>query len=422
LLIFRRLEHLALYLHKTYVKLRLFAENSNSWIERQASSKTEKRRKKMTKPKTIGFPRMNKETGEVRVFLPEFVHGIAQRGMEIYIEDGYGSRSGYSFEDYRESYANIQISDRQQAFEQDLVLVLRSPTLKEFEMCPPGTCLISMLHYPTRPKRIEKLTQLKLKSISLDGIVNDRNLRLVENMKAVAWNGLEAAFNVLEEKWPNLCRPDGQPLKVLILGTGMVGKHAVDAATKLGNIERNIEHMDQNGFGALGIGIGRNITRNERIMESLFRETDILVDAAQRRDPSQPIVPNHWIAWLPEHAVITDLSVDPYTFDRPNPVVRGIEGIPQGNLDHYIFTPDDPLWDEHVPTRVPSEQRRTVVSCYSWPGIHPEACMRHYAQQLMPLLEVLLRRGYDHLSNKGDYFERALYRASVHGWLKTHAH
>ncbi|MFN2151313.1 MAG: alanine dehydrogenase, partial [Anaerolineales bacterium] len=196
---------------------------------------------------------------------------------------------------------------------------------------------------------------------------------------------------------------------------------AVDAATKLGNVERNNEHMERYGFGALGIGVGRNISGNETIMESLLRETDILVDAAQRRDPSKPIVPNHWIAWLPEHAVITDLSVDPYTLDSPNPVVRGIEGIPQGNLNHYIFTPDDPLWDESVPARIPSEQRRTVVSCYSWPGIHPEACMRHYAQQLTPLLDILLKKGYDHLSIKGDYFERALYRASLHGWLKTHS-
>lgn len=376
----------------------------------------------MAKPKSIGFPRMNKEAGEIRVFLPEFIHNLAEKGVEVFIEDGYGARSGYSFDDYRESFANIRMSSRQQAFAQDLVLVLRSPSLEEFEMLKPSACLISMLHYPTRPKRIEKLTQLQLKSISLDGIVNDRNLRLVENMKAVAWNGLEAAFGVLEQRWPNLFRPDGQPIKVLILGTGMVGKHAFDAATKLGNVERNNEHMRLNGSGALGIGVGRNISGNENIMESLLRETDILVDAAQRRDPSQPIIPNHWIAWLPEHTVITDLSVDPYTLDGPNPVVRGIEGIPQGNLDHYIFKPDDPRWDDSVPASIPSEQRRTVVSCYSWPGIHPEACMRHYAQQLTPLLGVLLKKGYDPLSIKGNYFERALYRATLHGWLKTHHH
>jgi len=374
----------------------------------------------MTKPQTIGFPRMQKEVGEVRVFLPEFVQSIAKKGISVYIEDGYGARSGYSFEDYRESFTNIYMCARQQAFEQDLVLVLRSPNLEEFEMLPPGKCLISMLHYPTRAKRIKKLCSLDLNAISLDGIVNDRNLRLVENMKAVAWNGLEAAFGVLEKTWPGLCKPDRQPIKVLILGTGMVGKHAADAATKLGNIERNIDHMHQDGPGSLGISIGRNISGNAKTMRELLQDADILVDAAQRRNPSQPIIPNRWLGWLPEHAVITDLAVDPYTMDTDPPVVRGIEGIPQGNLDHYIFNPDDPLWDERVPSSIPSKHRRTVVSCYSWPGIHPEACMRHYAQQFTPLLNVLFKKGYQDLSVKGNYFERAMYRASLRGWLKAY--
>ena len=62
-------------------------------------------------------------------------------------------------------------------------------------------------------------------------IVNDQNTRLVENIKAVGWNGLEAAFDVLEKRWPGLVRPDKEPIQVLVLGTGMVGKHAVDAVT-----------------------------------------------------------------------------------------------------------------------------------------------------------------------------------------------
>ena len=151
-------------------------------------------------------------------------------------------------------------------------------------------------------------------------------------------------------------------------------------------------------------------------MEELFRQSDVLVDAAQRRDPSKPVVPNDWIAWLPEHAVITDLSVDPYTLEIDPPVVRGIEGVPQGNLDQYIFKPDDPNWDKTVPPSIPSTNRRTTVTCYSWPGIHPEASMLHYASQLEPLMQTLLKRGYNGLSLEGDYFERALYRASLKAW------
>ena len=35
----------------------------------------------MTVPKTIGLPRMMKEPGEKRVFLPEFVQFLAERGL-----------------------------------------------------------------------------------------------------------------------------------------------------------------------------------------------------------------------------------------------------------------------------------------------------------------------------------------------------
>jgi alanine dehydrogenase len=98
--------------------------------------------------------------------------------------------------------------------------------------------------------------------------------------------------------------------------------------------------------------------------------------------------------------------------------VRGVEGIPQGNLDQYVFPADDPKWDRFVPDSIPSKNRRTTVTCYSWPGVHPEACMMHYAQQLGPFMEVLFEKGYDGLSLEGSYFERALYRATLKEWVQ----
>jgi alanine dehydrogenase len=368
--------------------------------------------------KTIGFPRMKKEEGEKRVFLPEFIQFLTGLEATVFIEAGYGSRSSLSFSDYQRGNPAVQSCDRQEAFQKDIVIMLRAPEADEFEMMRPGTCLVSMLHYPTRPKRVERLKKHRIKAISLDGIVNDNKVRLVENMKAVAWNGLETAFSLLEERWPDLKRPDGQPVRVLIIGTGMIGKHAVDAATKLGNVERNRLHIKKQGAGAIAVTVGRNVTYQAAIMENLFRQTDVLVDATQRLNPALPVVPNDWIAWLPEHALIVDLSVDPYTVDISPPVVRGIEGIPQGNLDQYVLYPEDPTWEKTVPNSVPSKNRRTVISCYSWPGIHPEASMEHYGQQLRPLMRILLEKGYDRLSPEGTYFERSLYRATLDAWLQ----
>ena len=375
----------------------------------------------MSIPKSIGFPRMRQEAGEKRVFLPEFIHHLVKLGAQVFIEEGYGSRSGFAYEDYKRADPNVHRCSREEAFQKDVSLILRSPKPEEFQLIKRGTILISMLHYPTRSLRVARIKELGIKSISLDSIANDNNDRLVENMKAVAWNGLEAAFDWLEKNWPGLVLPDKKPIQVLIIGAGMVGKHAVEAATKLGNIERNNEHMASNAPGAVAISIGRNIAPNATTMETLFRQTDILVDATQRRNPGQPVVPNDWIAWLPQHAVVVDLSVDPYTLDADPPIVRGVEGIPQGNLDQYVFPADDPKWDDLIPKSIPSKYRRTTVTCYSWPGVHPEACMRHYARQLEPLMYHLFKKGYDGISFQGDYFERALYRGTLKAWLQGEA-
>jgi alanine dehydrogenase len=361
---------------------------------------------------SVGFPRMKKEAGEKRVFLPDFIQMLT-RFADVYLAEGYGSRLGYSFDDYRQGNSRVFQVDRKEAFQKDYVIVLRSPYRDEYELIKKGTCLISMLHYPTRPGRVKTLNDLEINSISLDSIVDDNNLRLVENMRAVAWNGLEIAFDLLEKAFPCLQRGDGSPIRVLILGTGMIGKHAVEAATKLGNIERNAYYIENNGQGAVAFSVGRNLTKNHLVMEALLGQADILVDATQRRDPSLPVIPNCWLACLPEHAIVVDLAVDPYLLEHEPPVVRGVEGIPQGNLDKYVFMPNDPEWDRCIPPQIPSEHRRTTVTCYSWPGIHPETCMEHYGRQMTPLMEVLLTKGYHILSSDGGYFERALFRAKL---------
>ena len=369
----------------------------------------------MTPPESIGFPRMLQEAGEKRVFMPDFIQMLAGLGFRVVIEEGYGSRSGFDKADFRQGNIKVSFGSRQDAFDQDVVLVLRSPD-NDFERMKPGTTLISMLHYPTHPNRIPRYKKLGLKTISLDSIVNDNDVRLVENMRAVAWNGLEVAYGLLEKEWPGLVRPDGRPIRCLLLGTGMVGRHALDAAVHLGNIERNNEHIERGGPGATCRAVGRNLSAHKDEMISLLKKTDILIDATQRRNPSEPVIPNKWIQYLPEHAIVVDLSVDPYIPTTDPPVVRGIEGIPKGNLDKFVFYPEDEDWEDTVAEGVPTEHRRTTVTCYSWPGFHPEACMNHYGQQLAPMMPVLFEKGYDGLSLDGGFFERALYWATLKAW------
>ena len=88
----------------------------------------------------------------------------------------------------------------------------------------------------------------------------------------------------------------------------------------------------------------------------------------------------------------------------------------RGLVDRWEFAPDDPAWDA-LPAEIPTGERRTVVSCYSWPGVRPEPCMHVYGSQLAPLLEVLLSAGgLEGIRPEGSYFEQALARGSLRHW------
>jgi len=166
--------------------------------------------------------------------------------------------------------------------------------------------------------------------------------------------------------------------------------------------------------------VGRRLTADWSYMRERLRNPDVLVDATQRANPAVPLIPNDWVAWLPQHAVICDLVVDPYVLEATPPTVRSVEGIPRGDLDQYVFLPDDPAWTRTIPPSIPTRHRRAAASCYSWPGVHPRPCMELYDEQLAPLLETLFQRGgVERLRPEGDFFERALCRASLRAWGRS---
>ena len=362
---------------------------------------------------SFGFPRMHRETAERRDFLPPLVAALVTRGADVVVERGIGSGMGFGDQDY--VAVGARIGEEADAYARDVVVMLRSPA--RFERMVPGTILVSMLHFPTRPGRVAELVERGIDAISLDSLADDDGNRLVVNARAVAWNGVEAAFRALARTWPALETRDRPPVRVLVLGAGQIGKYAVEAATKYGDPFRAAWYTALALPGVEVVTIGRNLTGSARYLRERLADVDVLVDATQRDDTSKPLIPNAWLARLPSHAVVCDLVVDPYLVDADPPTVRGIEGIPQGDLDRYVLGVDDPAWDR-VPAGVPTAERRTVASCYSWPGVRPRECMELYGRQLEPLLGTLIDRGGTRgLRADGTPAERALRRASLRAWI-----
>lgn len=363
----------------------------------------------------IGLPRMRLEPGERRDFLPSFVGELERHSARVYLEEGYGAGMGFKPEDYLRAAPHAQFVSHTAAFEQDYVLILRCPHDEELRLMRPGACLLSMLHYPTRPQRTEFVRALGLEAISLDSIKDDTGRRLVENLRAVAWNGMEVAFKTLRGLYPapGFDSPQRPPLRVLLLGAGAVGMFVMQAATRYGNDKLRAELAARGVPGVRVTAVDYDLTPHANVMRDLLRDTDILVDATQRPDTSRPVIPNAWLAHLPLHAVLLDLSVDPYDCATQPAFVKGIEGIPQGNLDQYVFAPDDIAY-EQLPSCVDTRQRRYTVSCYSWPGVYPEPCMEVYGKQLQPIMRTLIERGgAAKINPAGKFFERAIARAQL---------
>jgi alanine dehydrogenase len=366
----------------------------------------------------IGLARMHVEAGERRDFLPEFVAALENRGAHAILELGYGSGMGLSEEDYRRVAPSASFVSREEVYQQDYVLVLRYPRDEDLHCMHPGACLITMAHYPTRPERVAFLRSLGVEVVSLDMLTDDSGRRLVENLRAVAWNGVGVAFRVLRTQYPppGFNSPHRPPIQVTLLGAGAVGSHVMQAAIRYGDQEL-WKRMASAGIPGVQVtAVDYDVSRMEDVMLAILSHTDLLVDATQRPDPSQPVIPNDWIGHMPEHAVLLDLSVDPYKCTTEAFSVKGIEGIPHGNLDHYVFAPDDPFFDT-IPECINTTHRRYSVSCYSWPGIYPHRCMEVYGRQIIPVIRTLIEwGGIQHIDPHGRFFHRAIARAMLSRW------
>lgn len=371
-------------------------------------------------PLSFGLSKIHAEPGEKRAFLPDFVAKLIRMGANILLEEGYGKELGYSEAAYRNfGDGSVHFGALGDVYQQEYVLVLRCPSNEILSLLRPGSCLISMLHYPTRPARVEFLRNLEIEAISLDSIKDDTGRRLVENLRSVGWNGMETAFRTLQQIHPDFENPKRSTINVSLLGAGAVGVHVMQAATRYANEALRNRFFELGIPGVLVRTLDYDTTKHSDIMHRILSDTDILVDATQRLDTSQPVIPNEWITWMPNHAVLLDLSVDPYQCSEHPFSVKGIEGIPQGNLDQYIFSPNDQAYNL-IPKCINTTHRRWAVSCYSWPGIYPVECMQVYGKQILPILRRIIDLGgTQNIKSNGSYFERAISRSLLSNWSTT---
>jgi len=209
-----------------------------------------------------------------------------------------------------------------------------------------------------------------------------------------------------------LQRGNGSPFHVLILGTGMVGKHAVEAATKLGNIERNARQIERNGPGSIALSIGRNLTKIARLWKlccgrrMCWSTRHNVVIPASRSFP----MPG-WPGYRSTRLSSIWLSI-PICWNTCRQLSEDRKGYPKAIWTNMCSC--QTTWNGIKPCQPPFHQ--SIAGLRS-PAIHGPVFIQQPVWIIMPPDDAInggmLNKGYHGLSLDGGYFERALYRARL---------
>ncbi|QXM06928.1 alanine dehydrogenase [Crassaminicella indica] len=370
----------------------------------------------MQKITSIGLPKIYGINGEIRAFLPSFIEKLCSYDIDIFLEENYGVEMGFHKEDYLKANNKVKFVPHEEIYKKDLVIVLKAPKIQELEMMPKKSSLISMLHYDSRPKIVEKLKEKEIISYSMDSIVDDEHNRMVVTYELTALGGIRAAFQEMKKRKKDFFSRNRGPIKVTIIGMGQLGVRAGRICMSFGDEALLDKIIEQDLPGVMVQYIGRHITKHKNLLPDIFSDTDLLIDATRRIDFSKYIVPNEYIKFLKEDSIILDLTADPYDASVSPIQVKAIEGIPHGDVKKYIFEKDDIAYND-IPSQVSTKHRRVTLSCSGWPGVLPKESMKIYEEKLMPFVDVLLKKGHNITLTSNNRFERGLYRGTLDYFL-----
>ena len=162
--------------------------------------------------KSIGFPRIKNFGGDIRDFLPSLFQYLRKfENLEIFLENGYGSGFGLTEKDYLEANPKIKFATAEEIYEKDLIVILKMPELEELEKLRDGCALFTMCHYSTRELNVELFMRKKIKTFSMDSIVNDDNMRIFVDYFRTAYNASNIAFNELKKTMADFILQQGDP-------------------------------------------------------------------------------------------------------------------------------------------------------------------------------------------------------------------
>lgn len=193
----------------------------------------------------VGIP-MESDPDEARVAAtPSTVRSLVKAGYRVLVEKQAGLKSSFNDSDYEAAGATL--STKEEVLGSNIVLKVKAPTNEEVAQMKEGSTLISVIgaKLPTSAPVLETLMARKLNVIALDSL--PRMLSRAQTYDTLSSMANLAGYRAVIEGANALPRfMAGQftaagkvdPAKVLVIGAGVAGLAAIQAAKNLGAVVR----------------------------------------------------------------------------------------------------------------------------------------------------------------------------------------
>ncbi len=293
-----------------------FISPSFSYVPLEETLQIPRRKKQLF----IGIP---KETSfqENRVALtPEAVSVLVNNGHDVAVEHNAGEGSFYFDTDYSEAGARI-VYEKAELYKATTIIKSAPISEEEASLLQPNQVVISPIHLPfLKPEILEQLIHKKIIAIAFESIKDDSGTYpIVRSMSEIAGSSaiLTAAkylSNVHNGKGILLGGISGvPPVRVLIIGAGVVGEFAARTAFGLG---ASVKIFDNSIYRLMRLqnNIGRRCFTSVLEPITLAEElsnADVAVGALKPINGITPMVVSEaMVSNMKAGSVIIDVSID----------------------------------------------------------------------------------------------------------------
>jgi NAD(P) transhydrogenase subunit alpha len=294
----------------------------------------------------IGIPQ---ETfpGERRVaMVPRAMAALQKAGLEVVVEAGAGEAAGFADREYVEKGARLATSRAELFASADVILQVRTlggnpeAGRSDLALLRAGQLLVGFAEPLSAPEAARELAELGVTSFAMElmpRITRAQSMDALSSMATVAgYKAVVMAAAALPRLFPMLMTAAGTiaPARVLVIGAGVAGLHAIATARRLGAVvsaydvrpavKEQVESvgakfvslpLDSSGAEGQG-GYARQMDesfyrRQRELMTEVLKESDVVISTAAVPGQKAPIlITGEMVAGMASGSVIVDLAAE----------------------------------------------------------------------------------------------------------------